>query len=120
MDLIFALSSTATSADKTFLLMKDSVSEIVDKYGIGNAHYGLVVFGDRASTKVSFSSGYTDSDKLIEYIDSVPRSTRGPALDKAIDEIKAMFESPAARSDAKKVVVVVMDKKSVSDPSVIT
>ena len=118
--MIFALSSTAASAEKTFLLMKDSISEIIDKYGIGNAHYGLVVFGETATTKVSFSSGYTDSDKLIKYIDSVPRRTRGPALDKAIDEVKAMFESPAARSDAKKVVVVIMDERSVSDPSVLT
>jgi hypothetical protein len=119
-DLIFALSATAISADKTFLLMKDSISEIIDKYGIGNAHYGLVVFGDSASTKVSFSSGYTDSNTLKQFIDSVPRSTRGPALDKAIDEAEVMFNSPAARPDAKKVLVVVIDKNSASDPSVIT
>ena len=51
-DLVFALSATATSAVQTFQEMLDVVKGMIDKYKIGKVKYGLIVFGDMAVTKV--------------------------------------------------------------------
>jgi len=99
--------------------MKDSINHIIAKYGIGDAKYGLIVFGDTAVPKVAFSDNFKDGDALRSHIQTVPRSTQGPAYDKALVEADVMFQSSAARANAKKVLVVMVDKGSNSDKSVV-
>lgn len=118
-DIIFAVSATGKNPDKTFTLMKNSINHVIDKYGVGSAKYGLIVFGDSAVPKVSFSDDFTNSDDLQRHIETVPRSSLGPSYDKALEKAKIMFQSSAARPSAKKVLVIVVDKTSTTDKEIV-
>ena len=119
-DLAFALSATSTIPDTTFTKMKEVVQDMINRYGIGKVHYGLVVFGETASTSINFGHT-TDQRVLLQSVDSIVRVSGGPDLDKAIQELTKLFDSPAskARPKAKKVAVVIIDKDSVTDENVI-
>jgi hypothetical protein len=74
-DLAFAISATSQNADRTYRLMKDAIKFIAQEYGTSKIHYGLIVFGDSASIKISFSDVYPTSERLKAFLDNVPRST---------------------------------------------
>ena len=115
LDLAFALTATSSSADDTFEQMKEIVIEMVNKYGRGKVQYGLIIFGDIASIKINFMDSFPTDDAIKRFIDSVPRSINGPALDEALEEARKLFET-SRRPQANKVLVVISDKNSTSSP----
>lgn len=115
-DLGFAISATAVSASDTFERIKDTITAIVDEYGITDRlRYGLIVFGRNALQKLSFGEE-SDMNSLKAKIKSSQRLGGEPNLQKALEEAKRLFDSESAGPDVKKVLVVITDKKSTSRP----
>lgn len=116
-DLAFALSATSSTPDSTFQKMKSVVEKMIGRYDVGKVRYGLVTFGDEATTHVTFDQSVKNKDSLVSLVSRTSRATGGPNLDKAMGELTRLFNSVAARArpKAKKIAVVIIDKKSVSD-----
>lgn len=115
-DLGFAISATAVSASDTFERIKDTITAIVDEYGITDRlRYGFIVFGRNALQKLSFGEE-SDMNSLKAKIKSSQRLGGEPNLLKALEEAKRLFDSESAGPDVKKVLVVITDKKSTSRP----
>ena len=112
----FALSASAVDASKNFQQMKDIVKTMIDTYGKKQVHYSLIIFGDTPSVRIRFSESFLTDDRLKGFIDAVPRSSGTPALAKTLDEARKLFEDAASRENATKVLVVMMDNKSGSEP----
>ena len=105
------------SASDTFQRIKDTITAIVEEYGITNRlRYALIVFGRDATQKLSFSEEITDIDSLKAKIQSSQRPVGDPNLQKALEEAKRLFDSDPSRPDVKKVIVVITDKKSSNRP----
>ena len=92
--------------------MKDIIKTMIDNYGTSRIQYAVITFGNVPITRISFNAALLDDKKLIELVDAVQRSS-GALLDKALEKAKLLFETQG-RSDAKKVLVVITDKKSSS------
>lgn len=114
-DLGFAISASSQNSDETFRKTKNTVKYIVDKYGKAKITYGLVVFGDEAVTKISFSESFATSADLKRMVDIITKPTGTPNLKNALVESKMLFES-GVRSNAKKVLIVIVDSASDSSP----
>lgn len=109
------LSATSRDAVGTFIAMKNIVKAVVDKYGTGKMRYGLIVFGNTASVKVRFNDYFPSKEEIKNFMETVPRSSGGPALANALDEANKLFGT-SGRPNAKKVLVLMIDNKSVSTP----
>lgn len=115
-DLGFAISVTDIRANETYENMKDVVKYIVNTQGIANIRYGIILFADSANTYIPFSHTFPDKGTLMSLLDAFPAPLGSPDLQKALDEAKSMFDkAPSRRPGAKKVLVVIMDKKSIND-----
>ena len=101
LDLAFAISALPT--DSNFRRILDIVKEITERFFSDRVQYGLIVFGRDASIKIHFRDNYVDPKKLETFIGSIAVNNGEPALDKALIEAKALFESESARKDAQKV-----------------
>lgn len=112
-DLVFAISTVSSSADEVFQKTQEAVTSIADKYGTNNIHYAVIVFGNVAQALVDFDS-YSTTEELKELVTNLPRASGGPAIDAAFKLAEQVFSSPSARKDARKVLVVITDKKTSS------
>lgn len=112
MDLCFAVSATAARSEKTFNLMKKSIIDVVDTYGIGKVRYSVVLFGSVARLVVRFSDGTTDPIRLKGAIDSLVPSSGAPALDEALERTLESFGDGKDRPNARKVLIVMLDNES--------
>lgn len=119
LDLAFAISASASNADETFNKMKEVINSIIDKYGSGRIHYGFVVFGTNAFSKVNFGDIYPSDEQLKNTVSSVPRPTGSPSLDKLLTKAKDLFDAHNNHPKAKKVLVVIVDDKSTTSSNVI-
>lgn len=79
--------------------------------------YGVILFADSATTYIPFSQTFPDKLALTTLLDQHPRPQGEPNLQKALGEAKNMFDKAPARPNAKKVLAVIMDKKSINDLS---
>lgn len=104
LDLVFAISASPT--ENNFRLILNVVTEVTQRFFSDKVYYGLIVYGKDASIKVHFRDKYDDPRKLQKYIGSIPSNKGEPALDRALVLTKNLFDSEAARKDAKKVGVV--------------
>lgn len=102
-DLAFAISAATSDADRTFRLMQDTIKSVVTKYGTTDILYSIITFGPVPVVQLRFGSFVGDSDRLKRLVDNIPRQRGVPALDKALEKGKDVFEDPGARNDAKKV-----------------
>lgn len=103
-------------ASDTFERIKDTITAIVDEYGITDRlRFGLIVFGRNAVQRLSFSEE-SDMNSLKAKIKSSQRPGGEPNLKKALEEAKRLFDSEPTGPDVKRVLVVITDKKSTSRP----
>lgn len=114
LDLGFAISARAIDSNKNFKTMKDTIKKISEKYGTNKIRYALLVYGSSPTIYIPFRSTPVTSEDLASYLDSARINDRGADLDKALEEAKKMFLD--ARPTAKKVLVVIADKRSESYP----
>lgn len=112
-DLCFAVSATAVDANNTFQLMKDTLEDLIDNYGIGKIRYSVISFGSQANQLLGFDSGISDPIKLKELISSYNRASGDvPALDRALEMALESFKDGVTRPNAKQVLVVIVDNGS--------
>lgn len=113
-NLIFAISALSSNANGKFQKMKDIIKTMVDEYGKERIHYSLIVFGDKPSVELRFSRTFDTDGQLKAFIDLKKRATDGANLDSALKKASELFDE-YQREGAKRVLVVIMDKKSTSD-----
>lgn len=111
-DLIFAVSASSTDAKETLELMKDTIQSIVAGRGAVNIHYNVISYGAQTRTIVNFQDTFPNEEHLIEKLESLSSVTGTPDLDLALEDAKEAFEGPGARSQARKILVFLVDSKS--------
>ena len=100
--------------------MKDATKDIIDKYGTDDARYSLITSGREASTKIDFTDGFKTAQDFTNAVNAVQRPEGTPDLKKALDQAMKLFEDAPPRPDAKKILVVLNDQKSVNYPQVLS
>lgn len=90
---------------------------IVDTHGQKRLHFAFIVFGDSPTTQLSFGKDVPTDDEIIRTIKRIRRSLGTPNFVKGLEEAKNAFLASGARPDADKVLVVMVDRKSVNSPS---
>ena len=113
-DVVFAISATASDAQQTFGVMKDVMKTIFEKQGVDNMRLAIIVFGDAVSVRLNFDEEVTELEELKERIDNLPRNTGTPDLNAALVEGNSLLAE--ARPNAKKVLVIISDDTSDSKP----
>jgi uncharacterized protein YegL len=96
--------------------MKDTVNSIITKYGTDRLRYAFVTFGTTASPSLSFQEKFVTLEKLKNYISLVRQPRGDPSLKRALDQVKRLFDRAPLRPNAKKVLVVIVDKLPVDSP----
>ena len=102
-NLAFAISATGLEAEQTHTFMKDIIKWIIDTYGTERLEYSVIVYGDSASTEVTFGEIFDSDAELIKAVGSLPRISGVSSLDTALEAAKDQFESPLIRPNAAKV-----------------
>ena len=100
-DLIFAISSTASSSPANYNQMKSIIKSVIDKYGMMKINYGFITFGSQPVTDSRLTEYFSSESSLKDFVDFLIRRS-GVALHKALEEAKKAFED-STRPDAKKV-----------------
>ena len=95
--------------------MKDIIKSMIDRYGTSSIQYAVITFGNVPITRISFNTAFIGDEALKSLIDSVRKSS-GAFLNRALRGAKNFFELQG-RPNAKKVLVVITDKKSRSSLS---
>ena len=113
-DLTFALSATSVSSERTFELMKSTVNRIIEQYGITRIHYSVIVFGSSPTTHFDFSRTFPNKEDLIRVVRRLPKNSGNPDLAKALESAMKVYELKEVRPNAKKVLVVILDNKTVN------
>lgn len=102
-NLAFAISATGLEAEETHGFIKDVITSFITKYGTERLEYSVIVYGDSSSPQVKFGDIFESDAELIKVVDSIPRVSGVPSLDKALEEAKDQFASPFIRPSAAKV-----------------
>jgi len=97
--------------------MKEAISSITKRYETSNLRYALLTFGTTVKREVDFTLDLPDPEVLRKSLESASQPSGDPDLQRALEEAKMMFKQAPSRPGAKKVLVVIMDKKSISDSS---
>ena len=113
-DVVFAISATASEAQQTFSFMKEVIKIIFERHGVDSIRPAIIVFGDAVSVRLSFDEKISELDELRERIDNLPRNTGTPDLDAVLVEANRLFAG--ARLNAKKVLVIISDDASDNRP----
>lgn len=95
--------------------MRNTISEIIQKYGTAKLHYLAIVFGTQAQTVISYRDQNLNEQTLISTISRIRQPSGSPRLDVALQEAKKAFDEVPRRPGAKRVLVVLIDNKSVGD-----
>lgn len=101
-------------ADDNFEKAKEVIKAIIDAYSMNKLRYGVIVFGSSASIKVSFGDDFPSDEGLKTVIDFLSGSKETPDLDDALKKGKELFDEAQERPNARKVLVIIIDKKSTS------
>ena len=111
-DLAFALSATSAQSQRTFKLMKDVITNIIQDYGTRDIRHCFILYGSDASTKHSFTNDPVDSKELENFVKFIPLSTVAPSSPHvALEEASRAFQGRGVRPNATKVLVVMTDMK---------
>ena len=115
-DLVFAISATSANSNQSYDLMKNTIKQFIDQYGVDKIHYSLIVYGDSVERVVNFNHTFPPSaSDLKAAIDAQLPISRGPFLEGALEEAFNVFNETEGRPDAKKVLVVMTDENSDAD-----
>ena len=92
---------------------------MVESYGADRVHYGFIVFGSSADLRIPFTDQITDTADLQTAVEEKLTSTStssSPNLEAALEMAETLFAN-STRDEATKILIVIMDKKSISDPN---
>lgn len=116
-DLTFAVGANSAKKTTTFALMKDTMKNIINKYGIKTIHYSVVNYGSSSGViEKSYTNflTYSTTSSFSNYIGTIsPRPDTGaPSLNNAISKSKDSFNDPKVRPSADKTIVIMIDVDS--------
>lgn len=111
-DLAFVIGASGSNADRVFILMKGTVNSIISTYGTSRIRYSLITFSATTIKQIDFLDNTNSVDALKALVQNMARRPGDLMLDKALSEAKKLFSSEGARANARKIVVVIVDKKS--------
>lgn len=90
---------------------------MVESYGVHRVHYGFIVFGSSADLRIPFTDQITDTADLQTAVEEKLMSTSSsPNLEAALEMAETLFAN-STRDEATKILIVIMDKNSISDPN---
>lgn len=95
------------------------MESIIEQYGVKKHLYSMVVFGQNANIILPFQK--TTKDSQLSIIKGAQLVSGSPDLVNALETTKQLFFllSGGARPDSRKIIVVMIDKKSVNSGSAI-
>ena len=96
-------------------MMKETVKAVIDKYGSRKIRYAFIPFGSLPSTNVKFTRDSPTRDDLKKLVNRLTQPSGDADLKKALEEAKNTFDSAPKRPNSEKVLVVIMDKKSINE-----
>lgn len=94
--------------------MKDVIKAIIDKYGIDQVKYGVVVFGTTSVLRRHFAELTPSRTALKNALDAIPRSRGQPDLKRGLEESAKLFENTTKSANIRRILVVMIDKNSVN------
>ena len=77
--------------------MRNTIAEIINKYGTVKLHYLAIVFGNEAQSVISFRNQNQDAQTLVSLINSIRQPSGSPRLDVALQEAKKVFDEVPER-----------------------
>ena len=120
LDIGFALSATALNSDDNFMKMKSVLDEIFDSYSPSATRYSVIKFGKTPVVELDFGD-VSDPTELREVLQGITKNNQGADLARALRKARQLFQTAAvSRPDAKRILVVAMDKMSDSDEIALT
>lgn len=99
--------------------MRNAVTAIIDKYGIDRIHYSVIIFGSTVTRRVTFDDQFPEKNALNRIVGRSPRVVGEPNLLAALEEAKSLYELQSVRSNARKVLVVILDAPSASNATAV-
>ena len=113
MDLAFVISTTAVDKDKNLDATKEIIKKTVEAFGLSRVRYSLITFGATPVVKIRFNNVFASEEELGKIVDNVKKDEGAASLEKALEEPRYLFAlAEDTRPNAKRVVVVITDKKS--------
>lgn len=112
MDIGFALTASSIDSVAIFTLMKNTISTIIERYGVGRVQFSIIVYGSVRTTQLAeFNSDFTQ-EQLINAVNQLqPNPNPNQTLDEGLKQAQALFRGKA-RQNAKKVFVLLTDTVS--------
>lgn len=111
---MFAISAASANADENFKKVKEVIKAIIDTYSMNKLRYGVIVFGSSATTRIALLDDFPSDKKLKSFLNIISRERELPDLDKALKMGKELFYETPERPNARRVLVVILDRKSTS------
>ena len=95
--------------------MKSVITEILNTHGSSSVRYSIITFGDYPNVKLDFGDE-SDLKRLRAFLQSISKNSEGADLSRALKKARELLSKAAlSRPDAKRILVVAMDKTSDSD-----
>ena len=93
MDLLFAISTTATDSKENFAYTQEVIYKIIEKYGNRKIKYSLLTFGQKAYVHFKFNFISDEVNRLKNAISrSKMKDLSGVSLQDAMEEAREVFE----------------------------
>ena len=115
LDLAFALSATALKSDENFMKMKSVINEILNTHSSSSVRYSIITFGKYPDVELDFGDE-SDPRRIREVLQGISKNNEGVDLSRALKKALELLQKAAlSRPDAKRILIVAMDKTSDSD-----
>lgn len=119
LDLLFALSATALKSDDNFIKMKSVIAEILNTHGSSSVRYSIITFGKYPDVELDFQE-QIDSKGIRARLQNISKNSEGVDLSRALKKASELLNNATlTRPDAKRIVVLAMDKTSDSDETAV-
>lgn len=119
LDLLFALSATALKSDDNFIKMKSVIAEILNTHGSSFVRYSIITFGKYPDVELDFQE-QIDSKGIRARLQNISKNSEGVDLSRALKKASELLNNATlTRPDAKRIVVLAMDKTSDSDETAV-
>lgn len=113
-DMTFIMYAFSSQSSSYYSYMQNIIRTIIQRYGYGRCRYTFIVYGGSSVMYYRFDSkAFPNVEFLLRAFSRIPRAIGGSGtnLSHAFEHAKANFQSES-RSDAWKVLVLMMDRKT--------
>ncbi|KAK3753528.1 hypothetical protein QZH41_018026 [Actinostola sp. cb2023] len=111
-DLTFIINAASTNSDATYTYIQTILRSIIQRYNYGRIYYSFTFYGSVPTTKYDFGQKFPNKEVLLRAVSKLPKNGAGTKLDKALEEVKRIYETNNVRSNSWKIAVLLFDKRS--------